>query len=684
MMRLGKTMKKMATNLVLENKNYSFSINLKELRITSLFNKQTNDEYIKFAFPMPIFFIKGLLDKELIQCNPLYSSHTDDSIYVKFDGYEVYADIHFVCDQSDQLKITIAVENCDKHFRVTEIVGPNLYGLQLGKDYKKNVFIYPHHAGEKTVNPVDRYKKEDYQNFWRAKTSLTNYNTYHRQINYCGLASMTFMYLYDQANGLYFGSHDLNFPVTGVVAEVGSQENFMGLSYVKYHDLVKQEIYESGEYVISVNTKDWHYAKELYRNYLTPHLKFHNYPDYLDDQWGLNQCYNFKRQGNIIQNTFKNIPTMYEEGKKHGLNHMFIASWNRGGFDTDYPEYYPDMDLGSAMDFVRGLEYVREHGGIPTLYINARIFELGSDYAPTVGEKMAMKDVAGNNYIETYGIKSFTISCPSDQEWANRLLDTAEFLIKGYGTTGIYLDQLASAEPFPCYQKEHSHRHIGEFNRGYLEVLAKLHDKIKKYGEDKFILTENIGDIYSSYTFGNLTWNGPKYDEYFNVIKYIFPEFIQINMVNPKNVTDFSSSETKEFIDQMERAIVLGSILWFAPTRIKFDPTNEVIRYAYQALNFRSKLQPLIKHATYKDDIYFVNLNPKLRGSVFEEENGYLIIIGNQHGMKEKVTVQVTGKLIEAKNFQLEDISQSVNITTNEVVIQLTSNLAYIYISKQR
>ena len=154
-------------------------------------------------------------------------------------------------------------------------------------------------------------------------------------------------------------------------------------------------------------------------------------------------------------------------------------------------------------------------------------------------------------------------------------------------------------------------------------------------------------------------------------------------MVNPKDVTDFSSSETKEFIDQMERAIVLGSILWFAPTRIKFDPTNEVIRYAYQALNFRSKLQPLIKHAIYKDDIYFVNLNPKLRGSVFEEENGYLIIIGNQHGMKEKVTVQVTGKLIEAKNFQLEDISQSVNITTNEVVIQLTSNLLYL-ISKQR
>lgn len=682
MMKRGKTMKKTDTNLVLQNNHYSFSLDLQTLTIKSLLNKKTNDEYVKFAVTMPIFYLKGLLDGNMMQLNPLYLSSTRDSLYVKFSDYEVYADINFYCNNQDQLKIKIAVENCDKNFQVCEIIGPNLYGLQLGNDYQKNVFIYPHHAGEKTINPVERYKKEDYQGFWRAKTSLTNYDTYRRQINYCGLASMTFMYLYDEANGLYLGSHDLAFPVTGVVAEVGSKENFMGLTYVKYHDLKKQETYESGEYVISINTHDWHYAKEIYRNYLAPHLQFHHYPDYLDDQWGLNQCYNFKRQGNIIQNTFKNIPTMYEEGRKHGLNHMFIASWNRGGFDTDYPEYYPDMDLGSAMDFVRGLDYIKQHGGIPTLYINARIFELSGDYAATVGEKMAMKDVAGNNYIETYGTKSFTVSCPSDQEWKNRLLDTAEFLVKGYGTTGIYLDQLASAEPFPCYQSEHSHQHIGEFNQGYVEVLAKLHEKIKTYGEDKFILTENIGDIYGSYTFGNLTWNGPKYDEYFNVIKYIFPEFIQINMVNPKDVTDFSTPEAKEFIDQMERAIVLGSILWFAPTRIKFDPNNEVIQYAYQALEFRSRMQPMMKNATYMDDIYFTHLDPKLRGSVFENDDGYLIIIGNQHLLKSSVTVKITGKLISARDITLEDISEHIIVTPHEVVITCSSNLEYIYISK--
>ena len=98
---------------------------------------------------------------------------------------------------------------------------------------------------------------------------------------------------------------------------------------------------------------------------------------------------------------------MFLTGKELGLKHMFLASWNRGGFDTDYPEYYPDMDLGSAMDFVRGLQFCKDNGGIPTLYINARIFDIESDYASSVGERMAIKKPDGTNYIETYGKKSF-------------------------------------------------------------------------------------------------------------------------------------------------------------------------------------------------------------------------------------------------------------------------------------
>lgn len=94
---------------------------------------------------------------------------------------------------------------------------------------------------------------------------------------------------------------------------------------------------------------------------------------------------------------------MYEEGAAWGVRHMFLASWNRTGFDSFYPEYYPDMELGSAMEFRRGLEYVREHGGFSTLYINARIFDVKSDFHKTVGEKMAVRNEKGEPYRETYG-----------------------------------------------------------------------------------------------------------------------------------------------------------------------------------------------------------------------------------------------------------------------------------------
>ncbi|MEG2158898.1 MAG: DUF6259 domain-containing protein, partial [Clostridia bacterium] len=558
-----KIMKNLGISMIVENSKFKFEIDNKEVVLTSLYNKISQDEYIKEPFDIPLFYLNGFQGEEWQKLLPKAISATQDTLRVKFGDKEIYGDIIFI-EKNQRLTIKLEIDNRED-FRVCETVGPNIYGLVLGSDYTKNVFIYPHHAGEKTINPMDRYRKEDIQNFFRAYTRPTDYKTYIRQINYCGLASMSFMYLYDERSGLYFGSHDLGFPVTTLTAEVGSEKRFMGLSFTKHFDFNNSR-YASGEYVLEINQSDWHEAKRIYREYISSSLKYHNYPDYLDNQSALNQCYNFKRQGSLPDNYFKNIPEMYEKGLSVGIDHMFIASWNRGGFDTDYPEYYPDMELGSAMDFVRGIKYIKERGGIATLYINARIFDIEGDYASTVGEKMAIKNRNQVNYQETYGIKTFTISCPSDKEWKNRLLDTAEFLVRGYGIMGVYLDQLASAEPFACYAKGHTHEHIGDFNNGYVEVLDRLHNIIQSYDKKTFILTENIGDLYCSYTFANLTWNGPDYDEFYNLIKYIFPEYVQINMVNPNGSKPKEQLDYPKFYSRMERAILLGSILWYGAT----------------------------------------------------------------------------------------------------------------------
>ncbi|NMA05873.1 MAG: hypothetical protein GX931_05840 [Acholeplasmataceae bacterium] len=663
-------------------KNYEIKIDISSLAVVSIYNKLTSDEYLKEKYEIPIFVLEGEIKGKWERINPKLKSIENNKLNVTFGDYDILGVISFETRDLDKAVFEITITNKDD-FVINEIIGPNIYGLSLGDDYQKNVFIYPHHAGEKTVNPMDRYRKKDYQSFFRANTYLTSHNTYKRSINYCGLASMSFMYLYDENNGFYIGSHDKRFPVTSIVAEVGALKRFMGLSFIKHYNIEKDETYCSKEYVISINNKDWHYAKEIYRPYLLPHLKFHNYPKYLDDEWGLNQCYNFKRQGNIIQNKFKDIPKMFLTGKELGLKHMFLASWNRGGFDTDYPEYYPDMDLGSAMDFVRGLQFCKDNGGIPTLYINARIFDIESDYASSVGERMAIKKPDGTNYIETYGKKSFTISCPSDNEWKNRLIDTAEFLVKGYGAVGVYLDQLASAEPFACYQEKHSHKRIGEFNQGYLEVLKETLKRIKKINPNSFILTENIGDIYCSYTFANLTWNGPDYDEFFNLIKYIFPEFIQINMVNPrlKDKKYATEEETLKFHKHLERAILLGSILWYAPTIKRLECEKVMVDYLHQALLFRKEIQQYIKKTTFVDNKYLLD-SEGVNVCIHENKDLILVLIGNAKNNTIKLKFPTEYKLKRAFDFQLKPI---MNIKINEeiCVIEANSHFSAILLDKK-
>lgn len=572
---------------------------------TSIVNLATGDDYIKTAPRDTLMELYGLLDGEkrrLLPGVPQISGTEEELVltYETFGGFPIEGTVCCTAD-GDRLTIQASIQN-HSDIDIVEILMPHLGGIFLGDDYKDDAIIYPHHAGERTVNPVLGYGQNK-KDFWRA-SSVAFEDIFRREINYCGLASMSWMYYYDQENGLYIGSHDSRFPVTGVIAETSGREEdaWMAFGFRKHYRIRPGESYDTGAYVLAVTTKDWHYGAGIYREYIAPYLDFNHNPAFLSNEYALNQCYNFKRTGNI-EHTFRDIPAMYECGADWDVRHMFIASWNRTGFDSFYPEYYPDMELGSAMEFRRGLEYIRNHGGFSTLYINARIFDKKSDFHKLVGEKMAIRDEHGEVYNETYGPEHFTVNCPSDKLWRDYLLDTAEFCVKAYGCDGIYLDQLASAEPFACYCEEHSHENIGEFNNGYVYVLRELLKRLRAYNPNAYIMTENCGDIYGSYTWGNLTWNGAEYDEHYNVFKYTFPEFTQVNMVNPRS---WSPDDMKEewFRRDLHRAISLGSVLWMGITT-RLRPEDGLYHtYGKKALDFRKKLQPLLKQAEFLDDAW--------------------------------------------------------------------------------
>jgi len=629
---------------VVGNSYLSLGFSSKINNLVEIRNCITGDNYVKVVQEYPIFSLSCIkkhdgIKEEFAPGQAGEFKNTQDGGNKRLEIYydrlccegksiDIGAKVIIEIGDDCSTQWSIELENRDAEYEIVEVLFPRIAGIYLGESWKDDIVIYPHHAGEKTENPVEEYVTDRYLNFWRANTCSKD-GIYYREINYCGLASMMWMYYYDSNNGLYISSNDSDFLVTGMRVETGGSQNpWMGFGIRKYVRIINEEYWKSNPYIIAVNCEDWHWGAKAYRKWIERYLKFDNNPPYLKNEYGLNQCYNFKKDGKIM-NRFDSIPKMFKKGMEYGLRHMFIASWNRKGFDCNYAEYYPDMDLGSSMDLYNGCNYVNENGGFVTFYINARLFDMDSDFYPTLGKEMAITGEDGNVIVEQYGTPvKFAVMCPSDRRWQKHLIDTACWMVKSYGATGIYLDQLGSAEPSPCYSEKHSHENIGEFNKGYLQIVTVLHEKLKSLNPDSFLMIENCGDIYGSYVWGNLTWNGDPYDEYFNVFKYTFPEYVQVNMVNPR-MGLCGEEMVSRFYKDMERAILLGSVMWLGVT-YKFDEYAELENYARKALSFRKKLNPYIISRRYVDDEGILGISEGLKLSrwVSEKEDD-LIIVGN-------------------------------------------------------
>lgn len=621
----------------LQNDKISVSFDTSSCSIVSIKNKVSGDDYIKTKDTTQIFSL-ACLDENREKTNLYPISATviengnEQSLDISFDvDNNIYVKASLqIEDDSDKIEWNIGVENKGE-LDIVEVLYPRIRGMYLGDTYKDDTIIYPHHAGEKTLNPIEEYLKPCFTDIWRAGTKNDGDVNY-RELNYCGLASMMWMYYYDVENGFYISSYDDDFLLTGLRVEIGDKDNpWIGFAFRKYTMIKKDMKWNSKPYVISVNCEDWHYGAREYRKWINNYIKMPQNPGYLKNEYALMNMYHFKREGKVYYK-FKDIPQLFDTAKSYGINHFFMAGWNRQGFDQNYPEYYPDMDLGTSMDLYNGCKYVHEKGGVSTAYINARIFDTKSDYFEGLGKKMAIKLHDDSMVNEQYGKYKFTVSCPSDKLWQRYIIDTAYWMAKSYNIKGIYLDQLGSAEPFPCYDRNHSHEDIGLFNKGYLDVLSELKESLKELDKDTFLMIENCGDIYGSYTWGNLTWNEGIKDEYFNIYKYTFPEYVQVNMINPKTVDDKDIRQAKYYED-IERALVLGSVLWCNPVTKFNDDEEEMLLYLRKAIHFRKLINPNIIKSKFVDTEGIDYISDGIKVTRWISCDGEeLYIIGNNRG----------------------------------------------------
>lgn len=520
---------------------------------------------------------------------------------------------------------------------ICEVLYPRTMPVYLSPT---GALMYPHHAGERIENVPHALASDKYQRFWRAESIATDFG-FAREINYCGLASMTWMDISDESGGMYVGSHDPSFPVTGLRIETGGPDDpWVSLSIRKYVDIPSGGCYDSPEIVWAFHRGDWHPSAHRYRQWFDTVLKQAKHPDDLGEEVLLSPHYNFRRFEGIGYR-FEDIPAIAKQDREEFQSrHFFVAGWNHMGFDSHYPNYNPDLELGTPLVLQRGVNSVNDSGGFVTFYINSRIMDKHSEYAGTIGEKWMLRTLEQHPIEERYGPAETFVLCPSHPAWRKHLLEFAIWMCQAYGARGIYYDQLGSATPYPCYS-DHDHQHLGTtgFNQGYIDLLEETYASLKEIRSDSFLMIENCGDVYSSRVWGSLAWNGEFYDECFNLYKYTFPEHTLINMVNPRRMDDPDQQEMV-FYQDLTRAFVLGSVFWFEGTafrnRISDSERRErMLTKLHEALSVRRAIAVQLRDAVFKDDLG-LTLPPGVLGTIWElpERDGGLVLLVNSKNQR--------------------------------------------------
>ncbi|GMH57793.1 hypothetical protein TrST_g2365 [Triparma strigata] len=185
-------------------------------------------------------------------------------------------------------------------------------------------------------------------------------------------------------------------------------------------------------------------------------------------------------------------------------------------FDTHYPDYFPGRVSDDGTTVESFAASVLANLGVYTYpYINGRIFDLtcdsyiadnGEEVCVKVPEKMKLFDGENTKLsvpTENYGSgPDFCIANPATEYWQNKLGSTVESLVKDYGASGVYIDQVASASMNLCYDPAHNHTIANGhwWRNGYLEMFNKIHE----LAPGAPMVTESNSEIYMDMVEGYL------------------------------------------------------------------------------------------------------------------------------------------------------------------------------------
>lgn len=370
---------------------------------------------------------------------------------------------------------------------------------------EKDVFYHINGLGSTIENPWEMVRKISHTEYMSSDNHVV-WNA----MRYPGDAAMGWFGLQSGNHFLYMGRHDPELKICVLSVGVSPRDHdprlLMAISHLPCAK--KGETVSVTECFVSLNEGDWKTGSDIYggyarANWYAPPV----IPDWVKDITGWQRVILRHQFGEVLF-TYDDLPRIYAEGQKYGLNMLMVFGWWKGRFDNGYPIYEPDDALGGAEKLKQAIVTVQNMGGRVALYTNGQLIDVATDYYKEIGHKVCRIDIDGNDYRDHYrfgndglmfrafGYKSFVTACPANEEWQNRIV-MHEKMKFGFGCDSAFFDQIGAAAPLPCFNEEHFHGpRPDECEKWRVEAFKKL---MANCPAGKAIGTEMVNDMVLSY-----------------------------------------------------------------------------------------------------------------------------------------------------------------------------------------
>ncbi len=539
----------------------------------------------------------------------------------------------------------------NSNVRLNELQYPFFEFNQINGPLSCDELITPDGLGKKIINPHQNtacahteYMAADYKNIWNV-------------FSYPGQFSMPWMGVHSKDKYLYFGCHSKKWRMLSFVNGIeprGAEEEYFICAISSYPALRPGESIVYDDFILAGFDTDWREGVDFYRlwadrawNKPAPKAGIKNIMGW--------QRIILKHQYGEIFHTYDELPKIYKEGAKYGINMILLFAWWKEGMDNGYPNYEPDPALGGAEKLKEAIREINALGGIVILYANGHLIDVATDYYKNEGIKYTMKDIELNEYREFYkfsnngtllksGHKTFAAGCYGTKEWRKKLVEIEKKHL-ALGSNGTFFDQIGICFNF-CFDDTHEHgNRIDEEPDFRLETVKQMKEILN---DNEYFGTEwTVDRLSAQMDFIHGCGFGQFFSEdaYPYIFRYAFPNVLISNR--------FIHDEKQGWKRHLNYTFTFGLIFDVSIYRGRADSINVVPKYAAYVKNLIGLRKNYIEFFTNgKFNLPNILLPDGVKGAEYSLAEKKIMTVWNDSDK----AVEVCGKTIPAQNVDVIEL----------------------------